>query len=202
MGVFVLPRATCRSSEELHTSRSCQGFTNRRWWLLLGSVLVSWFTFLSFLCANLLSSSLWLLLAQIQVISFVTEQNWDSLEVFDGGDNTDTMLGSFSGVYVCVWVCVCVCVRVRMGRLGVERLFVWTQVNECVCACVCVFVCVCSCRWVCSECTQVNVCMCQSVRYVCFVSECVCVCVCANNIYIYIFAKIAYSCLCKENTST
>uniref|UniRef100_A0A8D2L0U8 CUB and Sushi multiple domains 2 n=1 Tax=Varanus komodoensis TaxID=61221 RepID=A0A8D2L0U8_VARKO len=34
---------------------------------------------------------------QIQVISFVTEQNWDSLEVFDGGDNTATMLGSFSG---------------------------------------------------------------------------------------------------------
>ncbi|KAJ6652285.1 hypothetical protein lerEdw1_012753 [Lerista edwardsae] len=33
---------------------------------------------------------------QIQVISFVTEQNWDSLEVFDGGDNTATMLGSFS----------------------------------------------------------------------------------------------------------
>uniref|UniRef100_A0A8B9LZ55 CUB and Sushi multiple domains 2 n=1 Tax=Astyanax mexicanus TaxID=7994 RepID=A0A8B9LZ55_ASTMX len=37
---------------------------------------------------------------QIQVISFVTEQNWDSLEVFDGGDNTDTMLGSFSGTSV------------------------------------------------------------------------------------------------------
>lgn len=36
--------------------------------------------------------------SQIQVISFVTEQNWDSLEVFDGGDNTDTMLGSFSGI--------------------------------------------------------------------------------------------------------
>uniref|UniRef100_A0AAQ4RB48 CUB and Sushi multiple domains 2 n=1 Tax=Gasterosteus aculeatus aculeatus TaxID=481459 RepID=A0AAQ4RB48_GASAC len=36
----------------------------------------------------------------IQVISFVTEQNWDSLEVFDGGDNTDTMLGSFSGTTV------------------------------------------------------------------------------------------------------
>ncbi|XP_031645143.1 LOW QUALITY PROTEIN: CUB and sushi domain-containing protein 1 [Oncorhynchus kisutch] len=35
---------------------------------------------------------------QIQVISFVTEQNWDSLEVFDGGDNSDTMLGSFSAV--------------------------------------------------------------------------------------------------------
>uniref|UniRef100_A0AAR2L905 CUB and Sushi multiple domains 2 n=1 Tax=Pygocentrus nattereri TaxID=42514 RepID=A0AAR2L905_PYGNA len=37
---------------------------------------------------------------QIQVISFVTEQNWDSLEVFDGGDNTDTMMGSFSGTSV------------------------------------------------------------------------------------------------------
>uniref|UniRef100_A0A803VYI3 CUB and Sushi multiple domains 2 n=1 Tax=Ficedula albicollis TaxID=59894 RepID=A0A803VYI3_FICAL len=37
---------------------------------------------------------------QIQVISFVTEQNWDSLEVFDGGDNTATMLGSFSGTTV------------------------------------------------------------------------------------------------------
>ncbi|KAH0631151.1 hypothetical protein JD844_005313 [Phrynosoma platyrhinos] len=36
----------------------------------------------------------------IQVISFVTEQNWDSLEVFDGGDNTATMLGSFSGTTV------------------------------------------------------------------------------------------------------
>lgn len=41
-------------------------------------------------------------LSQIQVISFVTEQNWDSLEVFDGGDNTDTMLGSFSGTARCV----------------------------------------------------------------------------------------------------
>lgn len=44
--------------------------------------------FLSFFCFPL----------QIQVISFVTEQNWDSLEVFDGGDNTATMLGSFSGM--------------------------------------------------------------------------------------------------------
>lgn len=41
-------------------------------------------------------------LSQIQVISFVTEQNWDSLEVFDGGDNTDTMLGSFSGTARCM----------------------------------------------------------------------------------------------------
>ncbi|XP_043915904.1 CUB and sushi domain-containing protein 1-like [Protopterus annectens] len=37
---------------------------------------------------------------QIQVISFTTEHNWDSLEVFDGGDNTATMLGSFSGTTV------------------------------------------------------------------------------------------------------
>ncbi|XP_016814233.2 CUB and sushi domain-containing protein 2 isoform X3 [Pan troglodytes] len=37
---------------------------------------------------------------QIQVVSFVTEQNWDSLEVFDGADNTVTMLGSFSGTTV------------------------------------------------------------------------------------------------------
>lgn len=46
-------------------------------------------------------------LSQIQVISFVTEQNWDSLEVFDGGDNTDTMLGSFSGIAI-LTLCVCV----------------------------------------------------------------------------------------------
>ncbi|XP_042194838.1 CUB and sushi domain-containing protein 1 [Callorhinchus milii] len=37
---------------------------------------------------------------QIQVISFATEHNWDSLEVFDGGDITATMLGSFSGTTV------------------------------------------------------------------------------------------------------
>ena len=44
-----------------------------------------------------LTSSSLPLPSQIQVISFVTEQNWDSLEVFDGADNTVTMLGSFSG---------------------------------------------------------------------------------------------------------
>lgn len=44
-----------------------------------------------------LTNSLIPLPSQIQVISFVTEQNWDSLEVFDGADNTVTMLGSFSG---------------------------------------------------------------------------------------------------------
>ncbi|XP_067863040.1 CUB and sushi domain-containing protein 2 [Heptranchias perlo] len=37
---------------------------------------------------------------QIQIIGFATEQNWDSLEVFDGGDITATMLGSFSGTTV------------------------------------------------------------------------------------------------------
>lgn len=41
--------------------------------------------------------------SQIQVISFVTEQNWDSLEVFDGADNTVTMLGSFSGEVGPLW---------------------------------------------------------------------------------------------------
>ncbi|KAF5922481.1 hypothetical protein HPG69_009527 [Diceros bicornis minor] len=34
---------------------------------------------------------------QIQVISFATEQNWDSLEIYDGGDMTAPRLGSFSG---------------------------------------------------------------------------------------------------------
>lgn len=34
---------------------------------------------------------------QIQVISFATEQNWDSLEIYDGGDTTAPRLGSFSG---------------------------------------------------------------------------------------------------------
>ncbi|XP_027021418.2 CUB and sushi domain-containing protein 1 isoform X3 [Tachysurus fulvidraco] len=34
---------------------------------------------------------------QIQVISFATEHNWDSLEIYDGGDMTAPKLGSFSG---------------------------------------------------------------------------------------------------------
>lgn len=34
---------------------------------------------------------------QIQVISFATEHNWDSLEIYDGGDMTAPRLGSFSG---------------------------------------------------------------------------------------------------------
>uniref|UniRef100_A0A6Q2YHZ2 CUB and Sushi multiple domains 1 n=1 Tax=Esox lucius TaxID=8010 RepID=A0A6Q2YHZ2_ESOLU len=34
---------------------------------------------------------------QIQVMSFATEHNWDSLEIYDGGDMTAPKLGSFSG---------------------------------------------------------------------------------------------------------
>ncbi|XP_062981165.1 CUB and sushi domain-containing protein 1 [Elgaria multicarinata webbii] len=37
---------------------------------------------------------------QIQVISFATEHNWDSLEIYDGGDMTAPRLGSFSGTTV------------------------------------------------------------------------------------------------------
>ncbi|XP_022426555.1 CUB and sushi domain-containing protein 1 [Delphinapterus leucas] len=37
---------------------------------------------------------------QIQVISFATEQNWDSLEIYDGGDVAAPRLGSFSGTTV------------------------------------------------------------------------------------------------------
>uniref|UniRef100_A0A8C5D1X9 CUB and Sushi multiple domains 1 n=1 Tax=Gouania willdenowi TaxID=441366 RepID=A0A8C5D1X9_GOUWI len=34
---------------------------------------------------------------QIQVMTFATEHNWDSLEIYDGGDMTAPKLGSFSG---------------------------------------------------------------------------------------------------------
>ncbi|XP_054992155.1 CUB and sushi domain-containing protein 1 isoform X1 [Sorex araneus] len=37
---------------------------------------------------------------QIQVISFATEQNWDSLEIYDGGGLSAPRLGSFSGTTV------------------------------------------------------------------------------------------------------
>ncbi|XP_075454326.1 CUB and sushi domain-containing protein 1 [Ascaphus truei] len=37
---------------------------------------------------------------QIQVISFATEHNWDSLEIYDGSDMTAPRLGSFSGTTV------------------------------------------------------------------------------------------------------
>lgn len=41
-------------------------------------------------------SVIWFL--QIQVINFATEHNWDSLEIYDGGDMTAPRLGSFSGM--------------------------------------------------------------------------------------------------------
>ncbi|XP_075058584.1 CUB and sushi domain-containing protein 1 [Mixophyes fleayi] len=37
---------------------------------------------------------------QIQVLSFATEHNWDSLEIYDGSDMTAPRLGSFSGTTV------------------------------------------------------------------------------------------------------
>ncbi|XP_069583000.1 CUB and sushi domain-containing protein 1 [Ranitomeya imitator] len=37
---------------------------------------------------------------QIQVLSFATEHNWDSLEIYDGSDMTSPRLGSFSGTTV------------------------------------------------------------------------------------------------------
>ncbi|XP_073482747.1 CUB and sushi domain-containing protein 1 [Aquarana catesbeiana] len=37
---------------------------------------------------------------QIQVLSFATEHNWDSLEIYDGSDTTSPRLGSFSGTTV------------------------------------------------------------------------------------------------------
>ncbi|MBZ3869507.1 CUB and sushi domain-containing protein 3 [Sciurus carolinensis] len=37
---------------------------------------------------------------QVQVISFATEHNWDSLDFYDGGDNNAPRLGSYSGVHL------------------------------------------------------------------------------------------------------
>lgn len=34
---------------------------------------------------------------QIQVVSFATEHNWDSLDFYDGADNHGPRLGSYSG---------------------------------------------------------------------------------------------------------
>lgn len=34
---------------------------------------------------------------QIQVVSFATEHNWDSLDFYDGADNNAPRLGSYSG---------------------------------------------------------------------------------------------------------
>lgn len=34
-------------------------------------------------------------------MTFATEHNWDSLEIYDGGDMTAPKLGSFSGMTIC-----------------------------------------------------------------------------------------------------
>lgn len=38
-----------------------------------------------------------LCIPQVQVVSFATEHNWDSLDFYDGGDNNAPRLGSYSG---------------------------------------------------------------------------------------------------------
>lgn len=40
---------------------------------------------------------LFFLSLQIQVVSFATEHNWDSLDFYDGADNHAPRLGSYSG---------------------------------------------------------------------------------------------------------
>lgn len=50
--------------------------------------------FLHFLCAMFLHSCPFY---QIQVVSFATEHNWDSLDFYDGADNNAPRLGSYSG---------------------------------------------------------------------------------------------------------
>ena len=37
---------------------------------------------------------------QIQVVSFATEHNWDSLDFYDGADNHAPRLGSYSGKHI------------------------------------------------------------------------------------------------------
>uniref|UniRef100_UPI00358FCE16 CUB and sushi domain-containing protein 3-like n=1 Tax=Myxine glutinosa TaxID=7769 RepID=UPI00358FCE16 len=37
---------------------------------------------------------------QVRVINFVTEHNWDALEVYDGGDENASRIGSFSGTLI------------------------------------------------------------------------------------------------------
>lgn len=64
---------------------------------------------------------------QIQVISFATEHNWDSLEIYDGGDMTAPRLGSFSGedmpwfkhtvLYIGVWENISVFAHTYKQRL-------------------------------------------------------------------------------------
>lgn len=37
---------------------------------------------------------------QIQVVSFATEHNWDSLDFYDGADSHAPRLGSYSGIHI------------------------------------------------------------------------------------------------------
>lgn len=78
------------------------------------------------------------MLSQIQVISFVTEQNWDSLEVFDGGDNTDTMLGSFSGIInKCFHLCIYfLCVETQIFKVA-HAFYKHSRSNIKALTCVC-----------------------------------------------------------------
>lgn len=72
--------------------------------LLLGHLQIHMASWFKKFCGDVL---------QIQVISFATEHNWDSLEIYDGGDMTAPRLGSFSGedipwfkhtvLYIGVW---------------------------------------------------------------------------------------------------
>lgn len=41
---------------------------------------------------------LFLYFLQIQVVSFATEHNWDSLDFYDGADSHAPRLGSYSGI--------------------------------------------------------------------------------------------------------
>lgn len=43
------------------------------------------------------SNCVWPSVLQIQVISFATEQNWDSLEIYDGGGRHGTQTGQLLG---------------------------------------------------------------------------------------------------------
>lgn len=65
-------------------------------WELLNKILVI-FISAGWICLDVKSNPFFMCVSQIQVISFATEHNWDSLEIYDGGDMTAPKLGSFSG---------------------------------------------------------------------------------------------------------
>lgn len=45
-------------------------------------------------------SLIFLMSFKIQVVSFATEHNWDSLDFYDGADNHAPRLGSYSGMAI------------------------------------------------------------------------------------------------------